>query len=435
MKNKIPSLGFTVIGTLMGCLALPVALPAQSASGYWKISGTPEVTERYESRSENGWEYKIVSWGPDNVRFNFRDAISGKYTGLTFKWSGPATIVPGEVVPVSVSYEVTGPKVGGFTARFYIPGRNATADFLGIDLLQNSVPTAQVINTKAKAPPQSGDREMRYRANLSGRLSYEVTVQYRWMEGTPPPSSVTPPPGGGPTVTPPASTPGTTTTPSSHPHVVATADGNRQPAPGYRWVSDAPGDFRVIWSPGKRHTQHPNVVAGATEGRWEPAPGYRWVSDAPGDMRVVPKDGTDQTGTSSPATQRPVTPPRCAQESVIYTNNNIAGVQNGPTQQTRFQLTQPTLVTYLLSYHWNNGRGQPPGTIGLQHQDGTRYGPWPAGSAPGSGGAPNAYWIARPQVVLKPGTYTVLDSHAASWAQNAQSNGQGIVEVKGCGGR
>jgi len=344
--------------------------------------------------SENGWEYKIVSSGGDNVRFDYFDPINGKRTGLYFKWSGPAIIVPGEVPPVSVSYELTGPKMGQFSAAFHIPGRNATQTFLHIVLGQDSVPTAQIINTKTKALLQSGDREMRYLANLTGGLSYEVTVHYRWMEGTPPPSSVKPPPGGGPTVTPPTSTPGTTTTPSGHPNVVVTADGKLQPAPGYRWVSDAPGD-----------------------------------------MRVVPKDGTDQTGTSSPATPPPGTPPRCAQENMIYSNNNIAGVQNGPTQLTRFQVTQPTIVTYLMSYHWNNGRGQPPGTIGFLHQDGTRYGPWPAGGAPGSGGAPNAVWIARPQVVLKPGTYTVLDSHAASWAQNAQSNGQGIVVVKGCGGR
>jgi len=145
---------------------------------------------------------------------------------------------------------------------------------------------------------------------------------------------------------------------------------------------------------------------------------------------VVPEDrGADVA--VAPETGRDIS--SCAREVVLYTNNNIAGVQNGPTQPTRFQLTQPTLVTYLMSYHWNNGRGQPPGTIVLRHQDGTTYG-GAAGSAPGSGGAPNAYWIVRPNVVLKPGTYTVGDSHPGTWAQNAQSNGQGIVEVKGCSG-
>ena len=144
-----------------------------------------------------------------------------------------------------------------------------------------------------------------------------------------------------------------------------------------------------------------------------------------------PTLGDSTPGTTAvPETGRDIS--SCDREVVLYTNNNIAGVQNGPTQPTRFQLTQPTLVTYLMSYHWNNGRGQPPGTIVLRHQDGTTYG-GAAGSAPGSGGAPNAYWIVRPNVVLKSGIYTVVDSHPSTWAQNAQSNGQGIVEVKGCG--
>lgn len=232
--------------------------------------------------------------------------------------------------------------------------------------------------------------------------------------------------GSGQTATPQPPAAPSTTTRASNPHVVTTADGNLQPAPGYRWVSEAPDDQRVIWSPGMRHPQHPNVVAGTTEGRWEPAPGYRWVSNAPGDLRVVPRDGNEQPVASAPA---PLS--NCSQESIIYTNGNIAGVQNGPTQSTRLQLAAPTRITYLMSYHWNNGRGQPPGTVFLRHQDGSMYG-GEASSAPGQGGVPNAYWIVRPNVVLRPGNYTVIDSHPDSWAQNAQSNGQGIVEVKGC---
>jgi len=79
--------------------------------------------------------------------------------------------------------------------------------------------------------------------------------------------------------------------PSRYPHVVVAANGNLVPAPGYDWVSDDPDDLDVIWSPGKPHPQHPNVVAGAAAGKWEPAPGYRWVSDDPDDMQVVSTGG------------------------------------------------------------------------------------------------------------------------------------------------
>jgi hypothetical protein len=127
--------------------------------------------------------------------------------------------------------------------------------------------------------------------------------------------------------------------------------------------------------------------------------------------------------------------PACAQEVVLYTNNNSGGVSSGPTQPTRFTLNTAARISSLLTYHWNDGRGQPPGSISLVHQDGTRYGPWTASGTPGSGNVPNAYWTVRPDVVVQPGIYTVGDSHAASWAQNAQSNSEGIVQVKGCGGR
>ena len=55
----------------------------------------------------------------------------------------------------------------------------------------------------------------------------------------------------------------------------------------------------------------------------------------------------------------------------------------------------------------------------------------PAAARAGQGGANNAYWECRPNVVLPAGTYTVVDSDPATWAQNAQSAGRGIVEVKG----
>lgn len=36
-------------------------------------------------------------------------------------------------------------------------------------------------------------------------------------------------------------------------------------------------DFRVRWSPGKKHPIKPNLVASSSEG-WEPAAGYTWVN-------------------------------------------------------------------------------------------------------------------------------------------------------------
>ncbi len=109
---------------------------------------------------------------------------------------------------------------------------------------------------------------------------------------------------------------------------------------------------------------------------------------------------------------------------------NIAGVYNGPTAPTVFTISSPHLVTYICTYHWNNAQGAAPGTIALQHSDGTVYGPWQVSTRPGQGGVPNAYWEVTPNIVIPAGTYTVIDSDPATWAQNQESGGRGMGEVR-----
>ncbi|WP_157094813.1 hypothetical protein [Picosynechococcus sp. PCC 7003] len=119
------------------------------------------------------------------------------------------------------------------------------------------------------------------------------------------------------------------------------------------------------------------------------------------------------------------------QESTLFNNNNIYGVLNSPSNPTQFSLSKTTRLTYFMNYHWNSGRGQAPGTMWLTHQDGTTYGPWQATTEPGQGGVPNAYWIVRPNVILKAGNYTIGDSHPSSWAHNQQSGSRGMSVLKG----
>ena len=123
----------------------------------------------------------------------------------------------------------------------------------------------------------------------------------------------------------------------------------------------------------------------------------------------------------------PLSPPA---DPVIYTNGNIAGVQNGPTKTTTFSVDASYRVTFIYTYHYFNG-GKLPGTISLKHSDGTTYGPWPAKGAVGQGGVPNAYWYVLPNVEIKAGGYTVIDSDTATWSQNSGSGGSGFVEVRG----
>lgn len=107
---------------------------------------------------------------------------------------------------------------------------------------------------------------------------------------------------------------------------------------------------------------------------------------------------------------------------------NPKAVQNGGTSPT-WKTNEPMNVSEIHTYHWNDGQGQSPGTIGLQGADGTLYGPWETTGLPGKGGVPNATWVAKPGVVVPAGSYKVVDSDPDSWSQNADSEGVGFTWV------
>lgn len=131
-------------------------------------------------------------------------------------------------------------------------------------------------------------------------------------------------------------------------------------------------------------------------------------------------DGGSSVGSSG-------TPPN---EAVITSNFNTGGVQSGPTSPTTFIIKAPCQITYIQNYHYFN-KGGGAGTIALQHEDGTMYGPWQAEGSDMGGNVPNAFWIVRPNIEIKPGRYKVIDSGQATWSYNSGSNGSGIVLIKG----
>ena len=119
-----------------------------------------------------------------------------------------------------------------------------------------------------------------------------------------------------------------------------------------------------------------------------------------------------------------------AKPGVIFTNWNTGGVGVGPAAPTTFKIGKPARITYFNSYHHNYGRGTKAGALALRHSDGTVYGPWSVKGSTASG-APNGLWEIEPGVVLKPGTYTVVDSDPATWSNNGQSGNCGFAEVRG----
>ena len=150
-----------------------------------------------------------------------------------------------------------------------------------------------------------------------------------------------------------------------------------------------------------------------------------------GKQDLANKDFEEAKRRRDPPPAKPPAPAQAAaQPSRVFFNGNIAGVGNGG-RSPQFTLNGATRITEIMTYHWNNARGHKPGTIALVSAAGVTYGPWQATGRPGQGGVPDAYWIVNPNVSLPAGVYQVVDSDPASWAQNGESLGLGIAEIKG----
>jgi len=114
------------------------------------------------------------------------------------------------------------------------------------------------------------------------------------------------------------------------------------------------------------------------------------------------------------------------QASTILNSFNSSGVSSGPSSSAVFSVSTDVKITKVMTYHYNNGNGSTPGTIALKHSDGTTYGPWSA-----SGTTQNQYWTVIPNVTIKAGTYTVVDSNTTTWSYNSSSKNAGFVQIEG----
>jgi hypothetical protein len=417
MKTKIIIFIFSLF------LAGSFAISAHAQT--WRLTGPPEFMPSQNDGLvfQPGTSRKSYDKGElVTTTLNSRTANSAAFTTthglwgtgtITYSWDSPPEILrTGDVVAFNIRWNIGQkwrdwcPQMGSivhldWSADWY------TEQWYGYSNHPVSPASGQERNTVIKVTSNDATELVFYVGVHSTPGDVRVQWKYRRVEGDATPSS------------------GDVTTAPSYPNVVKTADGKFQPAPGYRWASDADGDMRVLWNPGARHPDYANVVAGAAEGRWSPAPGYRWASDAADDMRVVRKDAADRTTSGSTAETS-----QNDDETTIFSNNNIYGVSNGGTSPV-FVLDRPAVITQIMNYHWNNGRGSRLGTIGLRDSSGRLLGTWAVTGSPGQGGVPNANWTATPNVKLPAGEYTVVDSDPATWSQNSQTDGKGMSVIKG----
>jgi hypothetical protein len=130
---------------------------------------------------------------------------------------------------------------------------------------------------------------------------------------------------------------------------------------------------------------------------------------------------------------------QCSGKQVtLFDNTNGDPVDSGGAPPT-FTTKGAWCVTYIQTYHWNGGRGEPPGTLGLKRVAGgaglaDAIGPFPAKASAGQNNAPNVNWYAdvsqSPPSVID-GTYSCQDSGPATWSSNKASGGRGFCIVYG----
>jgi len=144
--------------------------------------------------------------------------------------------------------------------------------------------------------------------------------------------------------------------------------------------------------------------------------------------QAAPPPVASPQGPPPEARPAPAWQPHGAPEKVAI--DSIAAVQNGPTRPSHIQVGGPSLLTSLITHHWNFGQGDRPGTIGIVNERGEMLGRWAAEGRPGQGGVPNAVWAVHPDIVIPAGRYTVIDSSPETWATNAETGQRGIVWVE-----
>jgi formylglycine-generating enzyme len=103
-------------------------------------------------------------------------------------------------------------------------------------------------------------------------------------------------------------------------------------------------------------------------------------------------------------------------DTMIFSSWNADATSSQPTVPTVFTISEPTSITGICNYHWNDGFGKDAGTIGLRVFQGESIGIWVAENRPDPSGNPTTIWWAYPNLTVGPGTYEVVDSDPGSWS-------------------
>lgn len=125
-------------------------------------------------------------------------------------------------------------------------------------------------------------------------------------------------------------------------------------------------------------------------------------------------------------------------EITLLDQMSIQGVSNDPPVKTILTLSGSAHITKMLTYHWNYGSGDTPGTLSLKDTvSGTVYGPWTAqGNNTGSlttatSSPPYLYWFVQPNADIPAGAYELVDSQPSTWAYTPDMGNKGLSIIYG----
>ncbi|MBK7215319.1 MAG: zinc-ribbon domain-containing protein [Bacteroidales bacterium] len=119
-----------------------------------------------------------------------------------------------------------------------------------------------------------------------------------------------------------------------------------------------------------------------------------------------------------------------AVRTVFSSGNKEFPKNKGPKNPTRFTLSKPTLISKIVTDHYNEDEGTvAAGTITILNKSKIAIGIYKATGKNGSNGTTNGKWVAEPNVLLEPGTYYIQDSEPSTWSKSFL--GTGFVEIEG----
>ncbi len=114
----------------------------------------------------------------------------------------------------------------------------------------------------------------------------------------------------------------------------------------------------------------------------------------------------------------------------LYKTYNTDPVEGEATVKNKVKFSKAFVVTRIITFHYNDGKGAVAGTISMEGRKGASRA-WQARNAPGADGKPMGRWICEPNERLEAGNYVLTVSDEKSWSTNSKAGKKGMVIIEG----